>query len=92
MNEEYIKKSDLLNFFEDNKPMNWTDSEAEIQADSDYEKYFEMIKNFPATKVIPVRNCNDCKYSATHPDELPCVNCASNYNDCFMAKEIIDEE
>lgn len=37
----------LLQAIEDNSPMNWTDSDSEIQADIDYKCFAEMVKNQP---------------------------------------------
>lgn len=37
----------LLQAIEDNSPMNWTDSESEIQADIDYKCFADMVKNQP---------------------------------------------
>lgn len=37
----------LLQAIEDNSPMNWTDSESEIQADIDYRCFADMVKNQP---------------------------------------------
>lgn len=35
----------LLQAIEDNSPMNWTDSDSEIQADIDYKCFADMVKN-----------------------------------------------
>lgn len=37
----------LLQAIEENSPMNWTDSESEIQADIDYRCFADMVKNQP---------------------------------------------
>jgi len=37
----------LLQAIEENSPMNWTDSESEIQADIDYKCFADMVKNQP---------------------------------------------
>lgn len=37
----------LLQAIEENSPMNWTDSESEIQADIDYKCFADMVRNQP---------------------------------------------
>ena len=37
----------LLDYLDDDPPMNWTDSEAEIQAQADWERFKNMVVNAP---------------------------------------------
>ena len=91
INDEYIKKADLLKLIEKNRPINWIDSEAKNQADMDYEKYFEMIKNFPAAEnVVQIKNCKQCKHAFDNPvyfDGSPCKRCSNHYENKFEPKE-----
>lgn len=47
MASDLISRSALLKAIEESKPLNWTDSESEIQADFDYKCFADMVKNQP---------------------------------------------
>ena len=44
--EDCISREALLTSLEE--PMNWTDSEAEIQQQRDYEGFIDLVKNMPS--------------------------------------------
>lgn len=54
--KEYIEREALLKEIdEEYMPTNWTNSEAEIQADNDYALYRNVIEAQPAADVVEVR-------------------------------------
>ncbi len=52
---DYISREAVLKIIEYAESMNWTDSEAEIQAETDYDFFREMIKAQPAVDVVEVK-------------------------------------
>lgn len=49
---KYYKVEDVLAIFsEEERPLNWTDSEAEIQAENDFDDYKRMIESLPTIEV-----------------------------------------
>lgn len=44
---DLISRSALLKAIEESKPLNWTDSESEVQADFDYKCFADMVRNQP---------------------------------------------
>lgn len=52
---DYISREAVLKIIEYAQSMNWTDSEAEIQAETDYDFFREMIKAQPAVDVVEVK-------------------------------------
>ena len=48
---EYIDREQLLEQIEE--PMNWTDSEAELQEQADYQAFKNMVENAPTEDVVP---------------------------------------
>lgn len=56
---EYIELEALLALMDDNRPTNWTDSDAEIQAENDYRFYRDMACVIPALDIVW---CKDCKH------------------------------
>lgn len=73
---EYIEREALLKEIDEEcMPTNWTNSEAEIQADNDYALYRNVIEAQPAADVAEVRHgewkyyfkentlmCSECLY------------------------------
>ena len=49
--EDCISRENLLNSIEE--PMNWTDSEAEIQEQKDYENFVALVKSMPPVTPQP---------------------------------------
>lgn len=49
----YIDLDMLMEQLESQEPMNWTDSEAEIQEQADYQAFKNMIENQPIADVVP---------------------------------------
>ena len=43
----YIDADDLIEVIKESRPLNWTDSESEIQEDADYNHFIEMINEQP---------------------------------------------
>ena len=56
---EYIELEALLALMDDNRPTNWTDSDAEIQAENDYRFYRDMACVIPALDIVW---CKDCEH------------------------------
>jgi hypothetical protein len=48
---EYIDREKLLEQI--TEPMNWTDSEAELQEQADYQAFKNMVENAPTEDVVP---------------------------------------
>ena len=51
------------------RPLNWCETDMEIQAVYDYDHHVEALRNVPAADVKPVVYCKDCKYGDTGTDE-----------------------
>lgn len=85
---EYIDREALLKEIdEDYYPMNWTNSEAEIQADNDYALYKNVIEAQPTADVVEVVRCAKCKHwNKTDTDIIvnidygKCTNSKSPYH------------
>lgn len=57
---KYYKAEDVLAIFsEEERPLNWTDSEGEIQAQNDFEYYKGMIASLPTIDIV---HCYYCKH------------------------------
>lgn len=53
--DEYISRNALLQTHAENKPLNWTDTEAEIQAVNDWAAFNSLVESIPAADVAEVR-------------------------------------
>lgn len=51
---EYIEREALLKDIEEERPVNWTDSESERQAESDFYKYRDIVMMQPTADVVEV--------------------------------------
>lgn len=81
---EYIEREALLKDIEEERPENWTDSEAERQAESDFYKYKGIVEIQPTADVVEVVRCKDCKHSTLTFGTYVCDNIESPwYNDEF---------
>ncbi len=70
----------LLDCLDDDQPMNWTDSEAEIQQQSDWEQFKHMVNNMPTiepyaivddfSRKCPVKGHHDWRMVAIGQDEV----------------------
>ena len=56
MNKEYIEREAALKQFDENKPENWTNSDAEIQEQFDHSFYRGLVENVPTADVAEVRH------------------------------------
>ncbi len=65
MYKEYIERGALLNEIEEIRPMNWTDTEAEITEQLDYDIFENLVKSQPTANVQEVVRCKDCKFFKT---------------------------
>lgn len=87
---EYIEREALLEDIEEERPENWTNSEAERQAENDFFKYRDIVKIQPTADVVEVKHgewvydhwcefkCSVCgHFSNTNPrgKENYCPNC-----------------
>ena len=59
----YIDQEKLLQEIEESEPENWTDSEWEVQAMSDYRFYKSLVESQPTADVVEVVRCHECKHS-----------------------------
>lgn len=74
--KEYIERRALLNDIEEIRPMNWTDTEAEITEQADFDWFESLVKSQPIADVVEVVRCKDCILRNTD-------DCAMNYKcDC----------
>ncbi len=53
---EYIEREALLEKIDDDAPLNWTDSDEEIQEQWDYRLYRSMVADAPTADVVEVRH------------------------------------
>lgn len=70
----------LLDYLDDDPPMNWIDSEAEIQQQADWERFKNMVVNAPTVDVgiivdgfngvCPSRGHHDYRMVAIRHDEV----------------------
>ena len=67
----YIKLEDVQKIFADeNRPLNWTDTEAETQEVWDFDFYKSQIESLPTMEII---HCKDCKFQGKPANGLrPC--------------------
>ena len=77
--EDCISRQALLDKLE--KPMNWTDSEAELQEQRDYEGFIELVKSMPS--ITP-------SYNSIKNELKPCEDCI-NREDLREPRFIIAE-
>ena len=56
--KEYIEREALLNEIEEKRPLNWTDTEAEITEQLDYDIFENLVKSQPTADVQEVRHGN----------------------------------
>jgi hypothetical protein len=56
MNKEYIERGALLNDIEEIRPVNWTDTEAEITEQADFDWFENLVKSQPTADVQEVRH------------------------------------
>jgi hypothetical protein len=73
---EYIEREALLKEIDEEcMPTNWTNSEAEIQADHDYALYRNVIEAQPTADVVEVRH-GEWKDDLFLKDKYPSVKCS----------------
>lgn len=63
----YIDANLLMEDVENNTPLNWTDSESEIQEQFDYQTFKHIIEKQPTADVVEVVRCEKCKYYKQNP-------------------------
>ena len=70
----YIDANLLLEEIEDNLPINWTDSDRELQEQFDYQVFKHMVDYQPTADVVEVVRCKDCihRYNPYGNDEYYC--------------------
>lgn len=56
MEKEYIGREALLNDIEEIRPINWTDTEAEITEQADFDCFENLVKSQPTADVLKVRH------------------------------------
>lgn len=80
---EYIEREKLLSEVKAEKPLNWTDSEAEIQADGDYDYFIAMIESQPKADVAEVKH-GEWMRSTYANDFYRCSECDAVWNRKFI--------
>ena len=65
INKEYIERRALLNEIEEIRPLNWTDTEAEITEQADFDWFENLVKSQPTADVQEVVRCKDCRWRGT---------------------------
>ena len=58
--KEYIEREALINDLEEARPLNWTDSEAELTEQADFELFENLVKSQSTADVQEVVRCKDC--------------------------------
>lgn len=85
---EYIEREALLKDIEEERPENWTDSEAERQAENDFYKYREIVEIQPTADVVEVVRCKECEHWIYWADEKRCIcdlHCTHTIRDDFCS-------
>ena len=73
----YIDIDKLLYDMDEIKPINWTDSEQEIQEQLDYKDFKALIEKQPVADAVEVVRCKDCKYYNVN-------NCVDSFGRCLV--------
>lgn len=55
MSKEYIERGALLNDIEEIRPLNWTDTEAEITEQADFDWFENLVKSQPVSEVQKIK-------------------------------------
>lgn len=79
----YIEREALLDFLEKHRPVNWSDTDREIQAQKDYKMFVSCIENAPPADVKPVKQAywehkdkkKDDEFHFFEPAYWTCSNC-----------------
>lgn len=79
---EYIEREKLLSEVKAEKPLNWTDSEAEIQADRDYEYFIAMLESQPKADVMEIKHGKWADKGNDDFDEF-CYKCSICHYEVF---------
>lgn len=77
----YTDIDKLLEIFDADEPMNWSDTEAEIQAQRDHEYYRGLVENAPTADAAEVVRCKDCIYWDNGKDYEPYCNNIDGLNE-----------
>lgn len=87
--KEYIERKALLNEIEEIRPLNWTDTEAEITEQLDYDIFENLVKSQPTADVQEVRHGKNV--TPFHPaDEFICSECGIAFKE--MSEYIIEDD
>lgn len=87
--KEYIERNALLNEIEEIRPLNWTDTEAEITEQIDYDAFENLVKSQPTADVQEVRHGKNV--TPFHPaDEFICSECGIAFKE--MSEYIIEDD
>ena len=82
MNKEYIEREALIKEFDENKPENWTNSEAEMQEQFDHSFYRVLVESALAVDVVPVRHGEWLPYPSDA--YMKCSVCGMEYHKSRM--------
>lgn len=83
--KEYIEREALLNEIKETRPLNWTDAEAEITEQADYDIFENLVKSQPIADVQEVRHGKwEEQLDGTHY----CSHCGRDATYNFDGKEV----
>lgn len=79
---EYISKQELIKSIENNRPLNWNDTEAELAEQNTYDSIIDIINNFPnGLNIKPLE-------SIIAPDNIiSCIALPCNVGDLYYTIE-----
>ena len=80
-----IDVDELIDELYQDQPMDWTESDAEVQELNDWKLFRNMVDNAPTVDAVPVVRCKDCIHSYDDLCGL-CCTCGP-YVDCVVQPE-----
>lgn len=75
---DLISRKALLEELENDAPINWTDSDSEIQEEADWERFKRMVSE--ANTVQPVVRRGKWIMNSDRPDMLICTVCSAGFD------------
>ena len=55
-----IDVNKLIDYMQENRPLNWTDTDAEKQEQIDWEEFILLLEQQPTIDAVPVVRCHEC--------------------------------
>lgn len=73
---KYIKLEDIQKIFADeNRPLNWTDTEAEAQEVWDFDFYKSQIESLPTIDIVYCKDCKRVEHTPVSSWKRPYICC-----------------